>query len=319
MSKYEDSHYQENSQNLNNGWLIVDKPSGMSSACAVSKVKKIFQVKKAGHAGTLDPLATGVLPIAIGEATKTVSYLVDSLKSYTFTIRWGEHTTTGDAEGDIIKTTKQRPLKQEILNLLNEFIGAISQRPPLFSSIKINGKRAYEFARLKKNISLPKRQIKIKKFKLIKLIDINHASFFVECGKGTYIRSLVEDFSQRLKTFGFVKDLRRTQVGPFSEKSSIKLGNLDSLADVKRSLYPAHKALDHLPSINLTKSQAEYFISGRCLEIEVMNKQLNFNISSNILNNRNFISSTFYNNRLIALVRKSNDKLYPIRVFNLES
>ena len=283
-------HQEKFSQHSNHGWLIIDKPLGISSANAVSRIKRISQVKKVGHAGTLDPLATGVLPIAIGEATKTVSYLVDSLKSYTFTIRWGEHTTTGDSEGDIIKTTKQRPSNREILNLLNEFIGTISQRP-----------------------------IKLKKFKLIKLIDINHASFFVECGKGTYIRSLVEDFSQRLKTFGFVKDLRRTQVGPFSEKSSIKLGNLNSLADVKHSLYPAHKALDHLPSINLTKSQAEYLISGRCLEIEVMNKQLNFNISSNILNNRNFISSTFYNNRLIALVRKSNDKLYPIRVFNLKS
>ena len=231
-------HQEKFSQHSNHGWLIIDKPLGISSANAVSRIKRISQVKKVGHAGTLDPLATGVLPIAIGEATKTVSYLVDSLKSYTFTIRWGEHTTTGDSEGDIIKTTKQRPSKREILNLLNEFIGTISQRPPLFSSIRINGKRAYEFARLKKNISLPKRQIKIKKFKLIKLIDINHASFFVECGKGTYIRSLVEDFSQRLKTFGFVKDLRRTQVGPFSEKSSIKLGNLNSLADVKPSLYP---------------------------------------------------------------------------------
>lgn len=303
----------------NHGWLVIDKPSGISSANAVSKVKRTLQVKKAGHAGTLDPLATGILPIALGEATKTVSYLVDRSKSYKFTIRWGVCTTTGDAEGDVVKTTKQRPSKNKILNSLDTFVGTIIQRPPLFSSIKINGKRAYELARLKKHVTLPKRQVQIKKFVLDQFIDINHASFFVECGKGTYIRSLAMDFSQKLKTFGFVQNLRRTRVGPFSEKNALKLENLDSPINARYYLYPAHKVLDHLPSINLTKTQAEYFISGRCLEIEVMNNQLDFDISGNVSDNKNFISSTFYNDRLIALVRKSDDKLYPIRVFNLES
>ena len=310
---------QENSQNLNNGWLIVDKPLGMSSARAVSKVKKIFQVKKAGHAGTLDPLATGVLPIAFGEATKTVPYLVDTFKSYQFTIQWGVCTTTGDLEGEIVKNTKKRPMKSEILNALSMFIGHIDQRPPLFSSIKINGKRAYELARLKRNISLSKRKVQIRQFKLIRLIDKDHASFFVECGKGTYIRSLVTDFSKKLNTCGLVQKLRRTRVGPFSEQNAFSVESAHSVNNMSNYLYPIHKVLDHLPSIHLTKTQAEYFISGRCLEIEVMNNQLNFDISDNILNNKDLISSTFYNNRLIALVRKSNNKLYPIRVFNYES
>ena len=301
------------------GWINVYKPTKITSFDVIRKIKKKFNILKMGHTGTLDPSAEGVLPIAINKTTKLISLINNKIKNYEFEIKWGEETTTDDKEGKITGISNNIPSRENIEEALKNFIGDIMQKPPKVSAVKINGKRAYELARLKKHVTLPKRQVQIKKFVLDQFIDINHASFFVECGKGTYIRSLAMDFSQKLKTFGFVQNLRRTRVGPFSEKNALKLENLDSPINARYYLYPAHKVLDHLPSINLTKTQAEYFISGRCLEIEVMNNQLDFDISGNVSDNKNFISSTFYNDRLIALVRKSDDKLYPIRVFNLES
>ncbi len=200
-----------------NGWLILDKPLGLTSTQALARVKRLFDAQKAGHAGTLDPLATGVLPIAFGEATKTVSFAVDGEKSYAFAVRWGAETTTDDAEGEVTQRSDKRPGEGEILALLPQFTGEIMQVPPQFSAVKIDGDRAYDLARDGEQVVLHARPVQIAALRLIDMPNADTAVFEADCGKGTYVRAIARDMGRALGCYGHVIELRRTRVGPFEE------------------------------------------------------------------------------------------------------
>ncbi|MCA8889008.1 MAG: tRNA pseudouridine(55) synthase TruB, partial [Parvularculaceae bacterium] len=192
-----------------NGWIILDKSYDMGSTEAVSKLKWLFQAQKAGHAGTLDPLATGVLPIAFGEATKTVPYVMDATKRYRFTAQWGEATTTDDSEGEVIARSDHRPARADIEAILDDFTGEIEQTPPQFSAIKVGGERAYDLARDGETVELPTRLIDVHELTLLDIPDADHAVFEAVTGKGAYIRALVRDMGVALGTQGHVSALRR--------------------------------------------------------------------------------------------------------------
>ncbi len=215
------------------GWVILDKPKGMGSTDAVSKIKWLFNAEKAGHAGTLDPLASGMLPIALGEATKTVPYVMDGTKVYQFNVAWGEERNTDDLEGEVTKTSDKRPTKEEILAILPEYVGVIMQTPPQFSAIKINGNRAYDLAREGEKIEIPAREVEIDSLELIDITPEGHAVFEIECGKGTYVRSLARDIGRKLGCYGYIAELRRIEVSPFTEDDFVELSELERVAPEK--------------------------------------------------------------------------------------
>ncbi len=251
------------------GWLILNKPYDFGSTQAVGKIKWLFQAQKAGHAGTLDPLATGMLPIALGEATKTVNYVMDGLKTYRFTVTWGSQTSTDDTEGEVIKTSDARPEKAEIEALLPAYIGDIEQLPPAFSALKINGKRAYDLARAGEKVELQPRQVFVERFELIEMPNADTAIFEVDCGKGTYVRSFARDIGIDLGCFGHVSALHRVAVSPFLEEDMIELeeltaleGDFDALDDL---LISPGSALDDLPSIEFPADAANRICLGNAV------------------------------------------------------
>jgi tRNA pseudouridine55 synthase len=217
-----------------NGWLVLDKPVGMTSTHAVSVVKRVFQAKRAGHAGTLDPLASGLLPIALGEATKTVPFVMDGRKIYRFTVRWGEERDTDDAEGRVAETSTERPSAEAIRALLPRFTGLIEQVPPRFSAVKIEGERAYDLARDGVVVELAPRTIEIHRLELVETPDPDHTVLAAECGKGTYVRALARDLGRLLGCFGHVSALRRTAVGPFTEDIAVSLEALQRSGEPPR-------------------------------------------------------------------------------------
>ncbi len=210
-----------------NGWLILDKPVGLTSTQAVSRLKRIFNAKKAGHAGTLDPLASGILPVAFGEATKTVPFVQDGEKAYRFTVQWGVETDSDDADGKPVRTSDHRPAPDQIANLLPEFTGTIMQTPPSFSAIKIAGERAYDMARDGEEVILQPRPVTIHSLELVSTSD-DDAVLEAKCGKGTYVRAIARDLGRLLGCFGHVTALRRTRVGPFTEEDAVPLAELDA-------------------------------------------------------------------------------------------
>jgi tRNA pseudouridine55 synthase len=211
------------------GWLILDKPVGMGSTEAVSKIKWLFQAEKAGHAGTLDPLASGMLPIALGEATKTVPYVQDGAKVYRFTIAWGEERSTDDLEGPVTKTSEARPSQADIQALLPNYTGVIMQTPPQFSAIKIAGERAYDLAREGETVDIPAREVEIGRLEIIEHSG-DRTIFEVQCGKGTYVRSLARDLGRDLGCYGHIAELRRTEVDPFTPEDFVLLTDLEAAA-----------------------------------------------------------------------------------------
>src|SRR6185369_7359392 len=211
------------------GWVVLDKPLGMGSTKAVGRVRWLFSAEKAGHGGTLDPLATGVLPIALGEATKTVPFVMDGRKEYRFTLCFGEARTTEDAEGEVTETSDARPADEAIRAVLGRFIGEVEQVPPAFSAIKVDGQRSYDLARKGERVDLKPRRVTIERLELAGRPDRDHADFVVGCGKGTYIRSLGRDMALALGTVGHLSALRRTVAGPFREEGSISLSKLEAL------------------------------------------------------------------------------------------
>ena len=256
-------------QNIN-GWIALDKPEGMGSTQALAKVKRLFNAAKAGHGGTLDPLASGLLPIALGEATKTVSWAMDGRKTYRVVIRWGEARTTEDREGEISETSSHRPAQIDIESILRRFEGEILQTPPKFSAIKIDGERAYDLARAGEDVVLTPRPVFIEKIELLALIDADHAEFSVTCGKGTYIRSLARDLAQALGTVGHVASLRRTEVGPFAEKDMISLEKLGDLSHnapgdnaMEGVLRPIETVLDGIPALAVKDAEAQRLRQGQ--------------------------------------------------------
>ncbi len=212
------------------GWLVLDKPKGMGSTDAVSKIKWLYGAEKAGHAGTLDPLASGMLPIALGEATKTVPYVQDGAKVYRFTVAWGEERTTDDLEGAPTKTSSARPGEAEIRAAMPKYTGVIMQTPPQFSAIKIAGERAYDLAREGETVEIPAREVEIARFDLIAMPDADTAVFEIECGKGTYVRSIARDLGRDLGCYGHIAELRRTEVYPFTPDDLVTLAELEQAA-----------------------------------------------------------------------------------------
>jgi tRNA pseudouridine55 synthase len=215
----------------------------------VAAVRRIFDAAKAGHAGTLDPLATGVLPIALGEATKTIPFILDARKSYRFTIRWGEARATDDAEGAVTARSDRRPTRAEIEAALPRFTGEILQAPPAYSAIRVGGERAYDLARAGEAVELAPRPVFIERFELLEILDRDHAKFAVRSGKGAYMRSLARDLAVALGTVGHIVELRRTAVGPFRESTAIPLASLEALGHIAPAsgrLLPVETALDDM-------------------------------------------------------------------------
>jgi tRNA pseudouridine55 synthase len=246
------------------GWVVLDKPAGMTSTHAVSRLKRIFNAKKAGHAGTLDPLATGVLPIAFGEATKTVPFVQDGEKAYRFTVRWGIETDTDDSDGRITKQSDARPATAEILALLPRFTGTIEQLPPTFSAIKINGERAYDLARDGETPVLSPRLVTIYAFDLLNA-GPDEAVFEARCGKGTYVRALARDLGRVLGCYGHVSALRRTRVGPFYEKDALLLPDVEAAEMGAGFLRRVEAGLSELPRVAVDSAAASRLRRGQPL------------------------------------------------------
>ncbi len=250
------------------GWLVLDKPLGMTSTQALGKVRWLLDAKKAGHAGTLDPLASGVLPLAFGEATKTIPFMMDAHKTYAFTIQWGASTTTLDAEGAVTARSDHRPSAEEIKVVLPGFVGQIEQTPPAFSAIKVDGKRAYDLARAGEEVVLKSRTVRIDALHLVDVPDADHACFEVQCGKGTYVRSLMRDIAAALGCEGHVTVLRRTRVGPFEVDAAIRLDEVIQAAEEQAALdflQPLDAALGHLARIEINAEQASDLRMGRAI------------------------------------------------------
>lgn len=286
------------------GWLAIDKPLHMSSFDVIRKLRKILNIKKIGHAGTLDPLASGVLLVAVGQATKLIEYAMESQKGYEFTITFGESRSTADAEGDVVDTTSHIPSEAELQAILSKFIGVTKQTPPIYSAIKVNGKRAYDLARKGQEVKLEARDIIIHKLELISSKN-NEATLYVECGKGTYIRSLACDIASELGSLGYVSWLRRKKVGNFTENDTILLENLEKLVhnnEVSEVLLPIVTVLDDIPAVAVSPEMAEKLRFGQCIAN-------NDNINSDVA----YVTS---DNDFIGLVKVLDNELKPFRIFN---
>ncbi len=247
------------------GWVILDKPEGITSTQVVGIVKRVFEAQKAGHAGTLDPMATGVLAIALGEATKTVPYAMDAEKTYRFTAEWGTGTDSDDAEGKVIATSDVRPTREAIEAAIPALTGEISQIPPIYSAIKVQGERAYDLAREGEVVELQPRIIQIHEARLVEIPDPDHAIFEMHCGKGAYVRAWVRDLARALGTVGHVSQLRRTRIGGFSAENAIALETLKGFMHSPAAfehLRPLSTALDGIPALAVTGQDAVRLKSG---------------------------------------------------------
>ena len=297
------------------GWIIIDKPGGLSSNAVVGRVRRLTGAAKVGHAGTLDPMATGVLPMALGEATKIVSYLMDGAKAYRFTVRWGEQRNTDDAEGEVVATSDARPAKEQILAVLGNFIGDIEQVPPVFSAIKIEGKRAYALARADQAPEMKPRTIHIEDLKLLSVVDADHAEFEAVSGKGAYMRSLARDLGTALGTVGHIVQLRRIAVGPFDEKQAISLDKLESLrhsAPLSEHLLPVETVLDDIPALALTETEARKLSQGQAIPVlPVASRSPLKNIG------QGDVVRVMAGGRLVALAKINGGEIRPFRVMNL--
>ncbi|MDE1934603.1 tRNA pseudouridine(55) synthase TruB [Bradyrhizobium sp.] len=296
------------------GWVVLDKPIGMTSTHAVAVVKRLFSAKRAGHAGTLDPLASGGLPIALGEATKTVPFVMDGRKRYRFTVTWGEERDTDDTEGRIIRTSEFRPSVEAIEALLPQFTGLIEQIPPQYSAIKVQGERAYDLARDGEAVELKPRPVEIHQLTLVEQPDSSHSVFEAECGKGTYVRALARDIGRILGCFGHISGLRRTLVGPFVENDMIPLEQLEALchraasgeASLAEALLPVETALDDIPALAVTRADAARLHRGQAVLLRGRDAP---NCSGTV-----YVTVA---GRLLALAEIGNGELIPKRVFNL--
>jgi tRNA pseudouridine55 synthase len=305
-----------------NGWVVLDKPEGLGSTQAVSRVRRAFEAQKAGHAGTLDPLATGVLPIALGEATKTVSFLMDADKAYRFTIAWGANTASFDRDGAITETSDARPTPEAVAEALPAFVGEIEQIPPAFSAIKVDGERAYDLARAGVEFDLAARIVTIHSAQVIAAPDGGCVELEIVCGKGTYVRSLARDLAIRLGACGHVAALRRTRVGPFSADNAVTLEHLEDLCHRDaglEALSPVETALDDIPAMAVTTEDAFRLSQGRPIvllprQIETLRTRLS------APDGAGFASRTVlatHGGGPVSICEIRAGQLRPVRVFNL--
>jgi tRNA pseudouridine55 synthase len=293
------------------GWLVLDKDRGQTSTAAVAALKRLFRAKKVGHAGTLDPLASGVLPIAFGEATKTVSFVMDGEKAYRFTVRWGVETDTDDSEGRPLSESPARPAAEAIRALLPRFTGTIEQTPPRFSALKIDGERAYNLARDGEEISLAARPVDVHRLALIEIADADHAVFETECGKGTYVRALARDIGRALGTLGHVCALRRTRVGSFGEDQAVRFADLvrrgeGEGGDLAAALLPVESGLAAVPALQVSRADADRLALGQSVLLRGRDAPL-----------MQGMVSVSTHGSLVALAEIEQGALKPRRIFNL--
>lgn len=302
------------------GWINLDKPQGLTSTQAMAKVRRLLNAQKAGHAGTLDPLATGILPIALGEATKTISYIQDALKVYSFTIQWGEQRDTNDSEGKVIATSDRRPSQADIEKSLPRYLGYIFQKPPQFSAIKIDGQRAYDLAREGEEVDLQEREVYIETLELTAFRP-ESADFLMSCGKGTYVRSLARDLGQGLGTYGFITALRREKVGPFSLKTAISLDKLENLVNSaplnKAVLLPLETALDDIPALAVREDEAARLRNGQVLAFISRPDFERLSKAGLEGGNQPQTALVLCNDRPVALVEAEGPQIRPVRILNL--
>ena len=303
-----------------NGWIILDKQPGITSRQVVTKISRILNIKKIGHGGTLDPMATGVLPIAVGEATKCISLIQNKSKKYSFIVKWGETTNTDDSEGTVLEKSNVRPTKNQILEIINSFTGKIFQKPPIFSAIKIDGKRSYKLARNNIIVKHQPREVEIHKLTLKNIINSDFAEFEVLCGKGTYVRSLAKDIAEKLNTKGHVTVLRRHAVGDFSEKDTIFIDFFKEIIHsrpILKKMLPIEAVLDDIPALALNEIEARKLKLGQKIQFnslefknKFLNKHPNFQEFEKLCAVRN--------DRLIALVKIETDLVKPKRIINIK-
>ncbi len=289
------------------GWLVVDKPAGITSTAVVNKVRWAFEAKKAGHAGTLDPDATGVLAVALGEATKTVPFITDALKAYQFTVRLGQATNTDDAEGEVIAQSDARPSDDQIKDALGAFVGDIMQVPPQFSAVKIDGERAYKRARDGEEMEIAARPLWVEELLLIDRLDPDHVTLEMTCGKGGYVRSIARDLGAALGCHGHVRELRRIWSGPFDAADGVSLDLIDAEArtpDLDARLLPLEIGLSDLPEV-------------RCLATSVA-KLRNGNPAEVIASDANYGDEVWasYDGKAVAVGQYLGGRIQPSRVFN---
>ncbi|MGL4241146.1 MAG: tRNA pseudouridine(55) synthase TruB [Beijerinckiaceae bacterium] len=294
------------------GWIVLDKPTGVTSTHALSIVKRLFKADKAGHAGTLDPLASGILPLAFGEATKTVPYVMDGEKAYRFTVTWGVETNTDDSDGEMVHSSAKRPSQAEIEAILPGFMGVILQTPPQFSALKVDGERAYDLAREGETLKLEPREVEITSLRLIDRTE-DTATFEAECGKGTYVRALARDFGRLLGCRGHISALRRTRVGPFSEPEAVSIPELQAAGeegpqapDLKALLQPVERGLSSLPAVAVGNHEAQRLRNGQSVILRGRDAPV-------VLGQ----AYATHHGKLVALVEGENGELRPRRAFHL--
>ena len=294
-----------------NGWLIVDKPRDMGSTQVVNLTRRLFKAKKNGHAGTLDPFATGVLPVAFGEATKVLPYVTDGDKEYEFLLQFGAFTNTDDSEGEIVETSENTPIREEIEQIIPLFLGKIKQIPPQYSAIKINGERAYKLARSGQQVDMPEREVEIFDLQLLHFDKTNRqAKFKVKCSKGTYVRTLGRDIAQKLGSMGYLRELRRTKCGKFLIDDAIlleKIKNIVHSDDLNGILLPLETSLRDIADLAVSEADATKLKQGQGLSPKA------YDVEQYIGQEM----AAFSQGKLVAIVRIDEKRISPVRVFNL--
>lgn len=302
-----------------NGWVNLNKPAGITSTQALAVVRRMLDAQKAGHAGTLDPLATGILPIALGEATKTIPYIQDALKTYRFTVTWGEQRSTDDNEGEIIAASDKRPAEGDIAALLPSFTGEITQTPPQFSAIKIDGQRAYDLAREGEVVEIKPRQVYIERLDILSH-DGPTTAFTCTCGKGTYIRSLARDMGLKLGCYGYISALERTAVGGFTLDNAISLDffrNLGENPDLDAILLPVQTALDDIPALALNDAEAGRIKQGQSLVFMSRPDIERLSLAGFDLNYRETAIAVTMKGKAIAIIDVDGPEIHPVKILNL--
>lgn len=292
-----------------NGWLIIDKPAGMGSTDVVNQTRRLLDANKNGHAGTLDPFATGVLPVAFGEATKLIPYITDGSKEYEFTLKFGTATNTDDTEGEVIARSDIIPSTEQILSVLPQFTGTVMQVPPAYSAIKINGERAYKLARKGKTPDMPPRQVEIYKLELLNRLSADSFYFRVCCSKGTYIRSLGRDIALKLGTYGHLQALRRTKCAVFTLNDTILLENLKNMVYEEErlsKLLPVETSLRDIAVIAVSEEDAVKLRHGQSVSPKT------YEVKSLI----GKTAAAMCRDCLTAVVKIEPERISPIRVFN---